>query len=287
MLLRCLIGIIIIGVAVTMTTALVRMAYFPEESRLAQEAPQLVLERFLSRTGAESVLDIWKGKEIVGSLRVAPYALPANEQDRMQAYGRLRIEADLQVALPGLEGTKVRMNSSLAMALDGAVRESELTLSSNNFTQSLTLHQPLNATEPRVVLKQGEEILMDTAGGKLGGQEADTLLGLFMRSIGVDPQELKRRQSQAQETASKSTTEARRGGFRVLEREFTGYVLTTILGGPDRKFTLYISDSGELVQMKTSFLDYQFISEDLRPEGVLGPIPRSAKNRPSSAPLSP
>jgi hypothetical protein len=287
MLLRWLIGITIIGVAVTMTTALVRMAYFPEESRLAQEAPQLVLERFLSRTGAESVLDIWKGKEIVGSLRVAPYQLMPSERVRLDAHGRLRVEADLQVALPGLEGTKVRLSSTLVMALDGAVRESDLTLSSNNFSQSLTLHQALNATEPRIVLKQGEEILMDTAGGKLGGQETEMLLGLFARSVGVDPQELRRRQSQAQATVGKSATEARRGGFTVAEREFTGYVLTTTMGGPDRKFTLYISDSGELVQMKTSFLDYQFISEDLRPEGVLGPIPRSAKNKASSAPLAP
>lgn len=279
MLFRWLLGIIIIGVAVVMTTMLVRLSYFPEESRLAKEEPKLVLERFLSRTAAESVLDIWKGREIVGTLRVTPLGLNPAEKLRLQAQGRLRVEGDLLVAFPGLEGTKVRLISNMAMANDGAVKESSLNLSTNNFAQSLRIDQALDAKEPRVVLSLGDQVVMDTAAQNNGDEQATTMMGLFLRSVGVDPQELKKRKADAQKTADNTTTEARRGGFHVADREFTGYVLTTSLGGADRKFTLYISDSGELVQMKTSFLDYQFISQDLRPEGVTGPMPRTLKDR--------
>ena len=279
MLFRWLLGIIIIGVAVVMTTLLVRLSYFPEESRLASEEPKLVLERFLSRTSAESVLDIWKGREIVGTLRVMPLGLNPVEKLRLSAQGRLRVEGDLLVAFPGLEGTKVRLVSNMAMANDGSVKESSLTLSTNNFAQTLRIDQMLDAKEPRILVSQGDQVLMDTAANNDGDEQATTMMGLFLRSVGVDPQDLKKRQAEAKKTADNTTTEARRGGFIVAEREFTGYVLTTSLGGADRRFTLYISDSGELVQMKTSFLDYQFISQDLRPDGVTGPMPRTLKDR--------
>lgn len=287
MFLRWLLGILIIGVAAAMTTALVRMVYFPEESRLAREEPQLVLERFLSRTAAESVLDIWKGNEIVGSLRVSPLGLPPIEKLRLQATARLRSEADLQISLPGLEGTKVRLVSNMAMALDGSVKESDLKLSTNGFGPTLSIRQPLDAKEPRLILEQAGEILMDTGNQIAGDPQSEIMLGLFMRTIGIDVQELKKRQAQAEKTAAATTTEARRGGFTVKGQTFMGYVLTTTLGGPDRKFTLYISESGELVQMKTSFLDYQFISEGLRPAGVLGPIPSNQRSRFPSAPPPP
>jgi hypothetical protein len=279
---RWLLGIPIIGVTVVMTTSLVRLTYFPEESRLAREVPDLVLERFLSRTATESLLDIWKGKQVVGSLRVTPQSLSSRDKEAFQAAGRIQAEAHVQVAFPGMEGTRLRLVSSMVMALDGSVKESDLRLDSNNLAQSLTISHRLHEAEPRFVLRQAEETILDT-GAPAGALAADNLMGLFMRSIGVDHQDLKKRQRQAAQTAATASTEARRGGFTVLGHEFTGYVLTTTIGGADRKFTLYISESGELVQMKTSFLDYQFISEDLRPEGVHGIIPRGLKHRLSPA----
>ncbi len=272
MLFRWLLGITIIGVAVAMTTALVRLVYFPEESRLAREDPQLVFERFLSRDHFESNLDIWKGPAVVGNLRVTPYRLRPDVAQRVQGRSGVRAYGHVEVALPGLGVGLLRFHSDLKLAPDGSVAESELELSSNKFPQTLNIDHEFQATAARISMKQDGVTLLDTGAKIHGGVDSDPMVQILLRSIGVNADELKKRQTQAAQSALESPTEARRGGFTVLGHEFHGYVLTTTLGGLGKKFTLYVSDSGELIQMKTSFLDYQFISEDLRPDGTAGPV---------------
>lgn len=275
MFLRWLTGILILGFCSVMTVLLVRMAYFPEESRLAKEDPELVMERFLSRVGTESSLDIWKGNEPVGYLRVEPHVMSPSEQERTGAVATLWVDGMLRLPLGPQANNKVNLSTKLAMDLNANVKESEMKLSLNEMGLALTITQKAKETEPTLVLTQGGFTILDSSTMKSADGSSKSLLALLLSSIGQDPSRYEKQEKEMKTVAAQSVTEARRGGFEVQGERFNGYVLTTTLGG-DRKITLYISESGELIQLKT-FLEYRFISDGLRPEGVNGVEPPKMK----------
>lgn len=249
-----------------MTVLLVRMAYFPETSRLALESPQLVMERFLSRYQAQSVLDIWKGNEPIGYLTLEPKVLLQSEQQRLGAAARLHVDGIMEMNLAGMPKTSLTLIGDLMMGLDAEVKESTVTLGLTQQALSLKIIQKQGAPNPRFILKQGEAEVFDSEKSN-PDDPAQKMIDLLLTSVQMDP---RGRNIQAAKAAD-SFTVARRGGFTVMGRDFTGYHLTTTLGGgEDRKFTLAITDSGEVMEMLTNFLDYHFISADLRPDGVNG-----------------
>lgn len=260
-----------------MTVLLVRMAYFPEESRLAKEDPQLVMERFLARVGldTESSLDIWKGNDIVGYLRVQPHLMSPSEQARTGAVASVWADGMLRLPLGPQANNMINLSTKMAMDLNADVKESEIRLSMNDLGLTLTITQKANQKEPTLVLTQKEFTILDSSTMKSADGTTKSLLALLLSSIGQDPARYEKQEKEMKAVAAQSVTEARRGGFEVQGIQFNGYVLTTTLGG-DRKTTLYISESGELIQMKT-FLEYRFISDGLRPEGVNGVEPPKMK----------
>ena len=276
MFLRWLTGILILGFCSVMTVLLVRMAYFPEESRLAKEDPELVMERFLSRVGTESSLDIWKGNEPpVGYLRVEPHVMSPSEQERTGAVATLWVDGMVRLPL-GLQGSdKINLSAKLAMDLKASVKESEMKLSMLDLGLILTITQKAKQTEPTLILSQGGFPILDSSTMTSADGSSKSLLAMLLSAIGQDPSRYEKQEKEMKAVADQSVTEARRGGFEVQGEQFNGYVLTTTLGG-DRKITLYISESGELIQLKT-FLDYRFISDGLRPEGVNGVEPPKMK----------
>lgn len=257
-------GFLCVGFCAVMTVLLLRMTYFPDSSRLALESPDLVMERVLSRSGTESALDIWKGNDLIGSLRLEPIDMPPLEKKRMGATARLKIEGILGVDLPGFAKTSLNLRGSMAMGLDAEVKDSNLNLSLQQHGLSLNIISKFGIPEPHFILSQGNEVLFDST-HSTDSASSRQLVEMLLSTVQMDSRGLKKEASKA----AASLTEARRGKFTVMNREFNGYQLTTTLGGGgDRKFTLFISDSGEIIQMLTSFLDYKFISADLRPDGI-------------------
>ena len=266
MALRWLIGILCISFCAVMTVLLLRVTYFPETSRLASESPELVMERFLSRRGAPSNLDIWKGNDIIGRLVLEPKELIASEQRRLGAEAYLHVDGGIGMELPGIPKGDLTLFGDLLMGLDAEVKESTVTLGLTQQSLFLKVIQKHNTPAPRFVLRQGELEIFDSAKSD-AGEPSQKIIDLLLGSIQMDP---KARAPEAAQ-AAESITEARRGSFTVMGRDFTGYRLTTTLGGSgDRKFILSITDSGEVVEMITNFLDYHFISSDLRPDGMTG-----------------
>ncbi|MBP7948431.1 MAG: hypothetical protein KA004_02160 [Verrucomicrobiales bacterium] len=280
--LRWLIGFVIVAFWGGMSFLLVRLVYFPDETRLARESPRMVNERFLSRH-LPSNLIIWKGSRRIGSLSVEPKPLTPAERHRLQAFALLRSQGVLFVQFPGQPERRLNLDSTMALSTEAEVRESRLVLRLDDASLLLEITHSVGEASSRVVLKQGETVLLDSKLGASGDSSSEGLMALLLGGVGLDPQELQRQRTAAEKDAAASRSEARKGTFSILGQTFAGYILTTTIGGPDRKFTLHISDSGELLQMTASFLDYQFISEDLGPETATGPAPQ--KNRGQMRPL--
>ena len=273
MALRWLIGILCISFCAVMTVLLLRVTYFPETSRLASESPELVMERFLSRRHAPSDLDIWKGNDIIGRLVLEPKELIASEQRRLGAEAYLHVEGGIGVEFPGIPKGDLTLSGDLFMGLDAEVKESTITIGLTQQNLYLKIIQKHLAPEPRFVLRQGDFEIFDSSKSD-ASEPTQKIVDLLLGSIQMDPKARARTASQAAETQ----TEARRGSFNVMDHDFTGYRLTTTLGGGgDRKFILIITDSGEVVQMLTNFLDYRFISADLTPDGMDGYLLESVK----------
>jgi hypothetical protein len=287
---RWLVGILIISFCGVMTVQLLRLVYDPEDSKLSEESPEFVMERFLARTGVESSLDIFKGNELVGYLRLEPIPLLPNEKRKSGGEARLRTVGLLEMPIPGRGKSRLALESSMTLDFAATVKESDLTLRLDEMGISLRLLQPFGNPSPQILLKQNDTILLDSA--SLGASSNSTphgMMTLLFSGLGIDAAEIQRREQALKSEVEATKTSARRGKFTVRERDFVGYKLTTTLGSPDRVCTLYISDSGEVIEMKTNFLDYQFISDGLRPDGIIGIEVK--KNRPiaplKSAPPTP
>lgn len=280
MALRVLIGVLVIGFGTVMTVLLVRMNYFPEESRLASEDPKLVMERFLSRTGTESTLDIWKGNEIVGILRIEPRRMPPKEMQRTGAIAFVETSGYLTTPVGPLGDARISLSSKLAMNLDADVKESQLRLAFDSMSLELLINQTAGVPQPHIVLKQTGSVLFDSLDAKGPTDSSQGPLSMLLGGFGLDPADLQKRRQDIQSEVSETRTEARRGEFEIMGQFFKGYILTATLGGSDKKFTLYFSDSGEIIQMKT-FLDYRFISDGLRPPDAKLALPPQSTPKPA------
>lgn len=272
MFLRWLIGIVIVSFWLVMTVLLVRMAYFPDDSQLALESPQVVMERFLSRANNPDMtpdeLDIWKGSKIVGSMRVVPQPLPKPEHRRLNAHGRVRIDARLGLNIPYMGDSDMILAATLDMDTKSNVKQSDVTLKMDRMNLSLHIVDKGDGKSPHVVLTQHDVELFNTASLENTGS-SQQMITMILASVGMNTSDIEKRQAAAKAEADGMVTEARRGGFEVRGKQFNGYRLTTTLGGGGgRKFVLSVSDSGELIAMTTSFLDYDFVSDSLRPSGM-------------------
>jgi hypothetical protein len=274
---RTLIGLAIVSFWLVMTTLLVRMVYFPEESRLAREEPRLVLERFLN-SGVENSMDVWKGNEVIGNLRIESKKAPATKKGRPAAPYVLHSQGKLKILFPGQPTRWLQLLSQLYMDLDGNTPRSFMQLNLDNPGLSFSVNNPVAPEPPTFLLKQGDSVLLSSTELGTNDKGMEGMLQLMLGSLGINSSDM---QKQAKEIEGSETT-ARRGKFTILDRNFIGFILTTTLGGNDRKFTLYLSETGELLQMKTSFLDYVFINDEMRPENPLADkeFPRALKETP-------
>ncbi len=265
---RWILTVCIIAFWAVMTGLLIQLAYFPAESRLAAESPVMVTERFLSRQ-LESSLDIWKGREIVGALWVEPRAVTPEERKRTNVLAWVQTRGVLLLHFPGQPERRLRVESNLAMTREGEVKQSDLELRLDDIGVGLVIHQA-GEEMPQFRLSIGDQILLDSTDPNGGDTQSQALLKLLLGAAGTTPMELGRGQSAAKAEAASARTEARRGIISVSGTQFAGYILKTQLG-EGRDVTLHLSESGEIIQMKCSFLDYQFLSEDLRPVDVVAP----------------
>jgi hypothetical protein len=198
-----------------------------------------------------------------------------SEKERTGAVASIWTDGLLRLPLGPQPNNKITLSTKMAMDLNADVKESEIKLSMQDLGLILTITQKAKQPEPTLVLAQGGFTILDSSTMQSADGTTKSLLGLLLSAIGQDPARYEKQEKEMKDVAAESVTEARRGGFEVQGEQFNGYVLTTTFGG-DRKTTLYISESGELIQLKT-FLEYRFISDGLRPEGVNGVEPPKMK----------
>jgi hypothetical protein len=266
MILRWTLGILISGAWLVSMGLLLRMHYFPEESRLAQAEPKWVMERFLSY-GSESALDIWKGNEIIGLLRLESRpAFPVEKKQYGSNY-HLITRAELEMEFPGLGSKEVLLKIDADMTTAGDVVASKLELGLVDMGLNLEINQEREA-EPVVRVKEASgRVVMDMATLKASSSDMNAgVMKLVAGAFGIRTLDVK---AGSKELEQKTTHEARRGAFTIFETGYRGYILKTNLGGGDKQFTLHLGEGGEVLQMKTSFLDYRFINTDLRPDGAV------------------
>ncbi len=268
--LRWLIGLAISGTWLFFVGLLVRKHLTPENSSLAIVPAEMVMERFLSY-GEESALDVWKGREIVGLLRFeARKAHPFERQ--FGASHHLRSRAEIKMPLPGLGERQLDFDSEMLLSLNSQVHRSQLKLQLSDPPILLMISPGKGdaSSTPVITLREtrsGME-LFNSAKQPLGGAAAgnsEGLAALMAGAFGIPLADLKAKQ---EKTAEGTTTKARTGSFTVLDQSFRGFIQKTTLG-PGREFTLYLGETGEVLRMTTNFLDYEFISTELRPEGAL------------------
>jgi hypothetical protein len=251
---------------------LVQLVYFPAESRLAKESTRKVMERFLERKFS-SDLGVWKGNDPVGELLVEPR--PISEEKRLQtgASAIVQSRGKLLVRLPGQPEQELTLESELAMTTDSEVRESRLSLRLDAISLALEINQPAGAASPHFRLLKDRMVLIDSATLTAGKSGTEGFLAMLLGAVGMDASALQQKRAEIESVA----TEARKGIFTIKDRDFSGYILITSLG-LDQKFTLYLSDSGEILKM--DFLEYQFVSEDLMPLPEKLIHPKGPKARP-------
>src|SRR5690606_12768271 len=140
-----------------------------------------VMERFLDRK-LESDLSIWKGKQIVGGLRVEPKAITEKEMERTGADALVFSSGWLQIQLPGQQHRWLTLESTLAMTTNSEVMESTLTLSMNEIGLSLEIKHPAGTDSPTFLLRQGDRILLDSTKSNSGAEGSEGLMTMLLGS---------------------------------------------------------------------------------------------------------
>ena len=248
----------------TMTVLLVRSVLYPEESRLADVAPHVPFDLFVARAEG-SQLDIWDGQRITGDCHIEPKGVGA---DPLARYDKVNVRVTLRLLLRqmimGYE--RVDVSGDAVLHADGKVDDFDLTFTLAGAQSPIRLSIKQAADQKSLALKlmSGKAVVFESSAGKpLEGADGLIADGM-LQALGIPPDALLRNQP---ESTTPSTVRA--GNIEAGDQSFNGFLFTS---GADEesKFRLYMSNTGEILRIKTP-LGVEMLAESLRPKGTEAP----------------
>jgi len=244
----------------TMTVLLVRSVLYPEESRLAEVAAQVPFDLFAARTEGSN-LDIWEGNRITGKCEIVPHNAASGPRARHESV-EVRLEIVLQLRHTFMGSDLLDVSGSAVIHTDGSLSDYDLDISLLNSIPSITLSitQPADQKWPALKLMRGNAVLFESSAGKLLEGKEGIASGMLL-ALGIPPEALSGKQ-----TENEAPSSVRAGHIEAGGQTFDGYLFTS---GADEetKFRLYLSNTGEILRIKTP-LGLEMLAESLRPTGV-------------------
>ncbi len=268
----------------TMTTLLVRSVLYPENSQLSEVAPNVPFDLFVARTEGSN-LDIWEANKIIGQCNIRPSGPKASGPKVRKEKMNLWIDLKLRLGRTIMDSDIIQLNGDFWLHSDGSLDAPSLTITfhGSNPQTRIKIDQPAGEKWPTVAVERGSVTLFKSTGGLGGGDIGSQMLGTMLQAAGIPPDVL---ESKAAEAAS--TTTVRTGHIEAGGETFNGYLLST--GGEDTRFSLYLSNTGEILRIHTPFsgkneLGLRLLSENLRPKDT--PLPNLEIYKPASSSSSP
>ena len=262
----------------TMTVLLVRSVLYPEESRLADVAPHVPFDLFVARAEG-SQLDIWDGQRITGDCHIEPHGVSADALARNEKINvRVKIHMILSQQIKDAIGyQQVDVSGDAVLHADGSIGNYDMTftLAGSPLPVSLSIKQTVDQKTPALKLTNGKAVIFESLAGKLMEGQYAIIADGMLRSLGIPPDALlgKRPESETPSTV-------RAGNIEAGDQSFNGFLFTS---GADEesKFRLYMSNTGEILRIKTP-LGLEMLAESLRPKGTEAPklerYPQTRKN---------
>ncbi len=255
-----------------MTTLLFRLVFFPEETRLAEVPPQLVLERFLGRRAPSNLL-ILDGNREVGSVTISPGRINETERRKAIELGRPGEAAAIELSLAGMVNVpalappgqgdrnagRMRFTGRVWLGFDHELAFVLFEAQLPGVPDPLTLE--VHPQAERTVLRRGKEVLLDTAGGA-EVSELNAQATLLMSAWGLQmPDGLEGLADE--DGVSPPSIIAREGLVTIGGHRFSAYLLDLPLPwGGELRFVL--TKAGELMRID-GLLAYQIIVDDFAP----------------------
>jgi hypothetical protein len=264
MMIRWLLGIGIVSFWLVMMSLLYKKHFHPEDSELAVVQPEIVMERLLGST-LESSLDVYKGRNIVGQLRLEPRTSHEVEKKLNGTHAWLQTRLELLLSLPNSPETVAVLDNDLGLDASYGIQVNKLRMELGDMRVNFT--QQVNKPLELVVRKRGNKIFSLGGTSGTGDESSLGMAEMLAGSFGIDMTKLRQ---QSESTASQLAISARHGTFEVLGSTFSGFI-QKVSFGPGRDFTLYLGESGNVIRLTTNFLDYDFIDQELRPDDILPP----------------
>ncbi|HEX2749258.1 MAG TPA: hypothetical protein VHM91_14720 [Verrucomicrobiales bacterium] len=261
----------------TMTALLVRSVLFPENSGLADVAPNVPFDLFVARTEGSS-LDIWEANKIIGTCHISPSGVGVAGPKVRKAKVRVKVDVIIQLPREIMGGRLIDISADLWLHADGNIdllSEEEIANPALEFKLRgsvpeirLSVSQPPANKPPRLKLVRGGLTLFESSGGLQSGDPNSQIISGLLQAAGVPPESLT-----AREEPEKSTATVRAGHIEAGGETFDGYVLTT---GSDEesRFSLYMSNTGEILRVHTPFsgkndLGLRLLSETVSPKDTV------------------
>ena len=248
----------------TMTVLLVRSVLYPEESRLATVAPHVPFDLFVARTEG-SHLDIRDGQRIIGNCAVVPHSANSGPRVKEEKVA-VRLEMLLQLGRTILGSNLIDVSGEIVVHSDGSVDGFDLGISLANSQPSfqLSIKQPPDQKWPDLKLSKDGAVVFESSAGKLLEGTDGIIAGGMLQALGIPTDALSGKHPE-----SDTPSTVRAGDFPAGGQSFDGFVLTS---GADEetKFRLYLSNTGEILKIKTP-LGLEMLAESLRPAGDVAP----------------
>ncbi|CAN5381042.1 hypothetical protein BH23VER1_BH23VER1_35320 [soil metagenome] len=269
-----LVQISIVAFWLVMTALLFRLVYFPEETRLSEVPPQLVIERFLSRQEPSNLL-IFDGNREVGDVTISSGRFGSRERMASRRFSGGVEGAAVELFLSGGikmahlvradDGGEVpNMGFSGLVWLDEEMRLIFLQLEAR-IPGNPEIRFEIDPRSERYVIARGDEVILDTAGGAdasvLSAQAAMLLAASGMAlPPGLDVME----GAQEGEPGGAAPVEvvAREGLVTLGAHRIHAYLLDLPLpwGG---KLRFVLTKAGELVRIE-GLLAYQVVATNFK-----------------------
>jgi hypothetical protein len=273
-----LITVIIFLFCGTMTGLLVRSVLFPENSGLADVPPNVPFDFFVARTEG-STLDIWDANKIIGVCHIVPSNSASGPKVHLE---KVKVKVDVTLRFPRelMGSSLVGFNADLWLHSNGNMEFTtdeenggppfEIVLYGSNPQIRLTVNQPAGDKPPSLKLLRGGLTLFESSTGLNPGDTNSQMISAMLQTAGLPPDTLA-----AKEKEEKSTTTVRAGHIEAGGETFDGYLLSTG-ADEDSRFSLYISNTGEILRVHTPLsgkndLGLRMLSENLIPKGVERP----------------
>ena len=260
----------------TMTVLLVRSVLYPEESRLADVAPQVPFDLFVARAEG-SQLDIWDAQRITGDCHIEPQGVSPNplaKTDKVNIRVSIRLILSQQIK-DKMGYQRIDVSGDAVLHADGRVGDFDLkfTLAGTQSPIRLFIKQTEDQKSPALKLMSGNAVVFESSAGKLLEGPDSLIADGMLQALGIPPDALLRKQAE-----STAASTVRSGNIEAGGQSFNGFLFTS---GADEetKFRLYMSNTGEILRIKTP-LGLEMLAESLRPKGTEAPkLERQSQTR--------